>query len=40
MTQMLMSIEEEEIAWMVVMRIAKELNWRILDPATGRELNG
>lgn len=39
-TQMLMSIEEEEIAWLVVMRLAKELNWRILDPETGRELNG
>ncbi len=37
--QMLMSISEEEIAWLVVMRLAKELNWRILDPETGRELN-
>ena len=37
--QMLMSISEEEIAWLVVMRLAKELNWRILDPESGRELN-
>lgn len=37
--QMLMSINEEEIAWLVVMRLAKDLNWRILDPETGRELS-
>lgn len=37
--QMLMTVEEEEIAWMVIMRIAKFLEWRILDPTTGRELN-
>jgi hypothetical protein len=37
-SQMLMSITEEEIAWLVVMRLAKELNWKILDPETGREL--
>lgn len=36
--QMLMSITEEEIAWLVVMRLAKEMNWKILDPETGREL--
>lgn len=38
-TQMLMSITEEEIAWLVVMRLAKELRWKILDPNTGRELS-
>lgn len=37
--QMLMTIEEEEIAWMVIMRIARLLEWKILDPSTGRELN-
>ncbi|MBT8484135.1 MAG: hypothetical protein HKO59_06755 [Phycisphaerales bacterium] len=37
-TQMLMTIVEEEIAWQVIMRLAKELSWRLLDPATGREL--
>ena len=36
--QMLMSITEEEIAWLVVMRLVKELHWKILDPETGREL--
>ena len=38
MGQMLMSITEEEIAWLVVMRLAKEMEWKILDPETGREL--
>ena len=37
-SQMLMSITEEEIAWLVVMRLAREMNWKILDPETGREL--
>ena len=38
-TQMLMTIVEEEIAWQVIMRLAKGLRWKLLDPATGRELN-
>ncbi len=38
-TQMLMTIVEEEIAWQVIMRLAKEMQWKLLDPATGRELN-
>jgi len=38
-TQMLMSIIEEEIAWLVVMRLARELRWKILDPESGRELS-
>ena len=38
-TQMLMTIVEEEIAWQVIMRLAKGLHWKLLDPATGRELN-
>jgi hypothetical protein len=37
-TQMLMTIVEEEIAWQVIMRLAKDLQWKLLDPATGREL--
>ncbi len=36
--QMLMTIVEDEIAWQVIMRLIKELNWKLLDPATGREL--
>jgi hypothetical protein len=37
-TQMLMTVTEEEIAWLVIMRLAKGLHWKLLDPATGREL--
>lgn len=38
-SQMLMTIVEEEIAWHVVMRLAKTFDWKIVDPNTGRELN-
>ncbi len=37
-TQMLMSINEEEIAWQVIRRLVRELDWKLLDPETGREL--
>jgi hypothetical protein len=37
--QMLMTITEEEIAWLVIMRLSRALNWKIVDPNTGRELN-
>jgi hypothetical protein len=37
-SQMLMTIVEEEIAWQVIMRLAKDMQWKLLDPATGREL--
>ena len=37
-TQMLLTIVEEEIAWQVIMPLAKDLQWKLLDPATGREL--
>ncbi len=37
--QMLMTVTEEEIAWQVIMRLAKDLQWKLLDPATGRELS-
>lgn len=37
--QMLLTITEEEIAWHVILRLAKLFEWRIIDPATGRELN-
>jgi len=38
-TQILLTIIEEEIAWLVIMRLAKAFEWKIVDPATGRELN-
>jgi len=37
--QMLLTVVEEEIAWLVIMRLAKEFNWKIVDPNSGRELN-
>jgi hypothetical protein len=38
-TQMLMTIMEEEIAWQVIMPLVKSQRWKLLDPATGRELS-
>ena len=37
-TQMLLSIVEEEIAWLVIMRLARECRWKMLDMETGQEL--
>lgn len=37
-TQMLLSIVEEEIAWLVIMRLARECQWKLLDMDTGQEL--
>ena len=38
-SQMLLTVTEEEIAWLVIMRVAKAMQWKLLDPATGRELS-
>lgn len=38
-TQMLMTVVEEEIAWLVIMRLAKAFSWKIVDVNSGRELN-
>ncbi len=37
-TQMLLYLNEEEIAWPVIMRLGKAMHWKLLDMATGREL--
>lgn len=37
-TQMLMTVTDEDIAWVVILKMAKELKWRLLDPMSGREL--
>jgi hypothetical protein len=37
--QILMTIVEEEIAWLVIMRLARAFNWKIVDTSSGRELN-
>ena len=36
--QILLTIVEEEIAWLVVARMAKTFNWRVLDVETGEEI--
>ena len=33
-----MAALEEEIAWQVLIKLAKAFHWKILDPMTGREL--
>ncbi|MBM4113748.1 MAG: hypothetical protein FJ253_10345 [Phycisphaerae bacterium] len=38
-SQMLLSISDDDIAWVVVIRLAREFGWKILDPTSGRELN-
>ncbi len=35
--QMLLTITDDDIAWPVIMRLAKDLQWKILDPSSGRE---
>lgn len=37
-TQMLLSIVEEDIAWLVIERLARETGWKFFDPVSGREM--
>lgn len=37
-TQMLLTITEEEIGWKVIPEVARKLRWKLLDPNTGMEL--
>lgn len=37
--QMLLTVTEEEIAFLVIMRISRICGWRIIDPETGQELD-
>ena len=37
-TQMLVTVTEEEIGWRVLTRLINEFSWKLLDPNTGREL--
>ena len=39
-TQMLISVTEEEIAWHVIRRLVRTLGCRLCDPLTGREYSG
>ena len=36
-TQMILSISEEDIGWQVVERLATRFGWRLLDTVSGRE---
>lgn len=36
--QMLLHIVEEEIAWLPIVRLAKQFDWAVTDIETGREL--
>jgi hypothetical protein len=36
--QMLLFIVEEEIAWLPIVRLAKQFDWSVTDIETGREL--
>ncbi|HMN97000.1 MAG TPA: hypothetical protein PKC43_14235 [Phycisphaerales bacterium] len=36
--QMILLITDEDIAWTVILRLARELKWKISDPYSGREL--
>lgn len=38
-SQMLVSVTEEEIGWLVILRLAKHFRWKIVDTTSGRELN-
>ena len=37
-TQMLLVIVEDEIAWLPIVRLAKKFDWSVMDIETGREL--
>ncbi|MSR19042.1 MAG: hypothetical protein EXS00_07755 [Phycisphaerales bacterium] len=36
--QILLSINDEDIAWSVIMRMLGKLPWELLDPESGRKL--
>ena len=35
--QMLMTISDDDIAWIAVINMARKFGWKILDPQSGRE---
>ena len=37
--QMLLTVTEEEIGWLVITRLAKLFEWKIVDTGNGQELN-
>ena len=39
LTQMLVTVNEEEIGWQVLTHLVHHFHWKLLDPTTGRELS-
>jgi hypothetical protein len=37
--QMLLTISDHDIAWIMVIRMARQFGWKIVDPQTGRDLS-
>ena len=38
--QIMVTLLEEDFAWPVLMRLSKELGWKMVDPETGRSFGG
>lgn len=38
--QVMVTLIEEDFAWPVLMRLSKELGWKMVDPETGRSFGG
>jgi len=38
-TQMLLTLTDEDIAWPVIIKLARDLQWKVHDPGSGRELS-
>lgn len=39
-TQVIVSMQEEDIAWPVLTRICRTLGWKMMDPQSGRTFGG
>lgn len=39
-TQIIVSMQEEDVAWPVLTRICKSLGWKMMDPQSGRTFGG
>lgn len=39
-TQVGVSMQEEDIAWPVLMRVCRRLGWKMMDPQSGRMFGG
>lgn len=39
-TQLMVTLAEEDFAWPVLTRICKDLHWKMMDPESGRTFGG